>query len=410
MNCLQDRLQQRFYRYLAIPSQSDAAAGTVPSTPGQLQLARLLAEELTAYGLSDIHIDEHGIVYARRPGDRPAAPSIGFVAHLDTVDVGLSPEIKPQVLTYQGEDLCLNRAADIWFRAEDHPEAIPYIGEPIIFSDGTSVLGADNKAAVTVIMELMQNLQTTEQDLGDIHVAFVPDEEIGLRGAKRMDLTRFAVDFAYTIDCCDLGEVVYETFNAGTAIVDIKGTPAHPMAAKNVLVNPVTLAHDFMASFNAAERPEHTEGREGFYYFSHLHAQPESARLTVAIRDHDRPRYEQRKRYIEAAVALLQQRHPGAGISCHIEDVYSNIGDALGQDNTALDLIFASLDELAITPRVIPMRGGTDGAALSARGLITPNYFTGALNFHSRFEFLPLSSFTQSYCVTRAICTRAGQL
>lgn len=409
MNKLGKQLEQRFFRYLAIESQSDAAATVVPSTEGQRDLAKLLAKELESYGLKEIYIDEHAILYAVRPGNKPSAPKIGFVTHLDTVDVGLSPVIKPQTLKYEGKDLCLNAQEDIWFKASEHPEAAPYISEEIIFSDGTSVLGADNKAAVTVVMELMDKLQQADFDCGDIYVAFVPDEEIGLRGSKIMDLSRFKVDFAYTIDCCDLGEVVYETFNAASIEVTIKGVTAHPMSAKNVLLNPIRVAHDFIGCFDRFDTPEHTEQREGYFYVTDLVANPDNAKIKMAIRDFDRNSYEARKRYIGEAIELIRARHPRAKIDFKIEDVYSNISDSLGDDRTAIDLIFEALKIQNVEPKVIPMRGGTDGSALSARGILTPNYFTGALNFHSRFEFLPLSSFEKSYLVSESICRLVGQ-
>ncbi|HBO23857.1 peptidase T [Providencia sp.] len=409
MNELGKQLEQRFYRYLTIESQSDASATVVPSTEGQRELAKLLAQELESYGLKDIYIDDHAILYAVRPGSNPLAPKIGFVTHLDTVDVGLSPVIKPQTLKYEGEDLCLNTQENIWFRSVEHPEASPYIGEEIIFSDGTSVLGADNKAAVTVVMELMNKLQHADFDCGDIYVAFVPDEEIGLRGSKIMDLSRFKVDFAYTIDCCALGEVVFETFNAASIEVSIKGITAHPMSAKNVLLNPIRVAHDFIGCFDRFDTPEHTEHREGYFYFTDLIANPDNAKIKMAIRDFDRNSFEARKRFINESVELIRSRHPRATIEFKIDDVYSNISDSIGDDRTAINLIFEALDVQGVEANVIPMRGGTDGSALSARGVLTPNYFTGALNFHSRFEFLPISSFEKSYLVSETICRLVGQ-
>lgn len=409
MNELGKQLEQRFYRYLAIESQSDAASTIVPSTEGQRELAKLLAEELESYGLKDIYIDEHAILYAMRPGNKPTAPKIGFVTHLDTVDVGLSPVIKPQTLKYEGKDLCLNANENIWFKTAEHPEAAPYVGENIIFSDGTSVLGADNKAAITVVMELMNKLQHADFDCGDIYVAFVPDEEIGLRGSKIMDLSRFQVDFAYTIDCCALGEVVFETFNAASIEVSIKGITAHPMSAKNVLLNPIRVAHDFIGCFDRFDTPEHTEQREGYFYVTDLVANPDNAKIKMAIRDFDRNSYEARKRFIEQSIELIRARHPKAKIEFRIDDVYSNISDSLGDDRTAIDLIFDALKIQGVEANVIPMRGGTDGSALSARGILTPNYFTGALNFHSCFEFLPVSSFEKSYLVSETICRLVGQ-
>ncbi|MDI7494615.1 peptidase T, partial [Cronobacter dublinensis] len=263
---LGSQLTRRFFRYLAITSQSDASATTLPSTPGQHEMARALADELQTLGLEQIIIDEHATVTAVKKGTVPGAPRIGFITHTDTVDVGLSPEIHPQILMFTGEDLCLNAKEDIWLRVNERPEIKAYLNEEIIFSDGTSVLGADNKAAVTVVMTLLENL-TPEMRHGDIVVAFVPDEETGLRGAKALDLARFDVDFAYTIDCCELGEVVYENFNAAQAEIRFTGVTAHPMASKGVLVNPLLMATDFINHFDRQETPEHTAGREGYVWF-----------------------------------------------------------------------------------------------------------------------------------------------
>lgn len=405
---LSEQLVQRFYRYLAVTSQSDAAATTLPSTPGQHDMAKMLAAELQQLGLQDVQIDEHAIVTARKPGNQPDAPRIGFIAHIDTVDVGLSPDIHPQRLRFEGQDLCLNAEQQIYLRTAEHPEILRYQGEEIIFSDGTSVLGADNKAAVTVVMTLLENL-TSEDRHGDILVAFVPDEEIGLRGAKALDLARFDVDFAYTIDCCELGEVVYENFNAAAAEIDIVGVTAHPMSAKNVLINPIRVAYDIMSQFDPLDTPEHTEGREGYFWFNDLIANANSAKLKISIRDFDNTSFQARKARIGEVVESVAARYPRAQVSYHVSDIYSNISNSLGEDRRAIDLIFASMAELGIEPNVIPMRGGTDGAALSTQGLLTPNYFTGAHNFHSRFEFLPISSFEKSYQLTRTLCLLAAK-
>lgn len=401
---LEKQLQKRFFRYVAIESQSSAESSTIPSTKSQWNMVELLSKELKEMGLADVHIDEHGVLTAFRKGTVATAPTIGFIAHVDTVDVGLSPNIYPQILKYEGKDFCLNKEKNIWFKRNEHPEAERYIGEEIIFSDGTSVLGADNKASVTCIMELMSRLQVNPVDCGDIYVAFVPDEEIGLRGAKVMDLDRFKVDFAYTIDCCEEGELVYETFNAASVVIKIVGVTAHPMSAKGVLVNPLHVAQDLMGCFDRLDTPEHTEGREGYFWVTGLTGNANDAVMQMNIRDFDRNSYEARKKYIGDAVALIQARHPKAKISYEVTDVYSNIADSLGDDRTALDLLLGAFEAENITPNIIPMRGGTDGSALSKRGIFTPNYFTGALNFHSRFEFLPLSAFAKSYQVTEKLC------
>lgn len=401
-------LTERFFRYLAVESQSDAKAATLPSTPGQQRLAALLADELRAMGLSEVVLDAHATVTAVKPGTCPDAPKIGFIAHLDTVDVGLSPSIRPQILRFTGEDICLNPENDIWLRVAEHPEIAPWAGHDIIFSDGASVLGADNKAAIAVIMTLLDRLGPQDRH-GDIHVAFVPDEEIGLRGAKALDLARFACDFAYTIDCCELGEVVIENFNAASAELVFTGVSAHPMSAKGVMVNPLLMAFDYIAQFDRAETPERTEGREGYVWFSEAVAGPSEARLRVMIRDFDRESFGARKQRLQEVAQLIAARYPTARVACTMSDTYGNIHDSLGADRRSVDLLFGAMAALQIQPRQIPMRGGTDGAALSARGLPTPNFFTGAYNFHSRFEFLPVAAFEKSFEVARMICLLAAQ-
>jgi len=405
---LASQLTQRFFRYLAITSQSDAAATTLPTTPGQHEMARELANELETLGLSDIVIDDHATVTAVKKGNVPGAPRIGFITHTDTVDVGLSPDIHPQILTFSGTDLCLNAEQQIWLRVDEHPEILAYPNEEIIFSDGTSVLGADNKAAVTVVMTLLENL-TAEHQHGDIVVAFVPDEEVGLRGAKALDLKRFDVDFAWTIDCCELGEIVYENFNAAQAQIRFTGVTAHPMSAKGVLVNPLLMATDYINHFDRLQTPEHTANREGYVWFNGMEAVQGYAVLSASIRDFDKARFEARKQQIGEVAELIAQAHPTARVEFDVTDVYSNISNAIGEDRRAVDLIFEAMEQAGVTPKPTPMRGGTDGAALSAKGILTPNFFTGAHNFHSRFEFLPLKSFEASYNVALQLCLLAAR-
>lgn len=407
---LAEALVQRFFRYLSVTSQSDAAAKQLPSTPGQHRLAEVLRDELRQLGVEALHLDDNSILTAHLPGNTPGAPVIGFVAHLDTVDVGLSPDIRPQRLRFEGEDLLLNPAADLWLRVAEHPEILPYRGQEILFGDGTSVLGADNKAAIAVLMTLAAQLRQGGIPHGDIHLAFVPDEEIGLRGAKALDLARFPVAFAYTIDCCERGEVVWETFNAATAKIGITGVTAHPMAAKGVLVNPILLATELMGQLDPAQTPERTEGREGYWWVQGITGNQNAAQLQINIRDHDAARFAARKQTLRELAQALAERHPRARVTCEIEDSYGNIADSLGDDQRPVAMMLQALTDLQITPRPIAMRGGTDGSALSARGIPTPNYFTGALNFHSRFEFLPVPAFLDSYRVTERLCRLvAGQ-
>lgn len=405
---LSSQLIQRFFRYLSISSQSDPNSASLPSTQGQYEMARTLADELALLDMDDIIVDEHATVTAVKKGNIPGAPRIGFITHIDTVDVGLSPDIHPQILKFTGEDLCLNAEKDIWLRVKEHPEILKYRGEDIIFSDGTSVLGADNKAAVSVVMTMLENL-TSEHQHGDIVVAFVPDEETGLRGDKSLDLQRFSVDFAWTIDCCESGEIVYENFNAASAEIRFTGVTAHPMSAKNVLVNPLLMACDYINEFDRLETPENTAGREGYIWFNGMNAGQSNAVLQASIRDFDQSSFTRRKQQIAAVAHKISSRYPTARVEFTITDIYSNISNALNKDRRAVDLLFESMNMLGITPKPIPMRGGTDGAVLSARGILTPNFFTGAHNFHSIFEFLPLKSFEESYNVAFQLCLLAAR-
>ena len=408
MSQLTQQLLDRFLRYVNIPSQSRAGISSVPSTQDQWHMARQLEAELEIMDLEDLHLSDRCVLTGYLPANLPegftgSVPKIGFCCHLDTVDVNLSPEVHPQVVrNYPGGDLVLNAEKGILMKAAEHPELADYVGQDIVFTDGTSVLGADNKAAVANVMTMLQYFTDhPEIHHGAIYVAFVPDEEVGLKGSKAMDISRFPVDFAYTIDCCALGEVVYETFNAGSAQVDIQGVSARPMHAKGNLVNPTLLAVDFANFFDRKETPECTEGKEGYIWIKSIQSNATHATVQLAIRDHDKARYEARKQTILANVERLKHQEPRAQVRCTLEDIYGNIADAMTPDNRqAVDFLYEALDELAITPKTIAMRGGTDGSYLSTRGIFTPNYFTGALNFHSRYEFLPLPSLEKSCQVT----------
>ena len=264
------------------------------------------------------------------------------------------------------------------------------------------MLGADNKAALANVMTMLWVLQQDPAiPHGEIYIAFVPDEEIGLLGSKAMDLNRFPVDYAYTIDCCGKGELVYETFNAGTASLDITGVTAHPMSSKNNVVNPILAAVDFIDLLDRAETPEHTEKAEGFLWVNGMQADSLRAHVTISIRDHDLSKYNAKKAYLADCAGMIRKKYPRASVQLQIDDVYGNIRDAVTDENRGcIDDLFAAMRELGIRPDVIAMRGGTDGSYLSTKGILTPNYFTGAHNFHAVCEFLPMSSFELSCRVT----------
>ncbi len=405
---LADRLIERFFRYLAVTSQSDPSVRAIPCTPGQWDMARLLEAELRQLGLTEIHLDEHAVLTVRLPATVAGAPRLGFCAHIDTVDVGLSPDIHPRRVAFADTDICLNAERDIWLRAAEHHELLPHVGQDLIVGDGASVLGADNKAAVTILMDLLGTLSREAPPHGDIVVAFVPDEEVGLRGSKALDLARFPVDFAFTIDGCEVGEFVFETFNAAQVTIDIEGVTAHPISAKGVLVNPVLIVADLIRRFDPLDTPEHTEGREGYCYVTAIGANTATAMVKMSLRDFDPAGLARRKEMVLEAVAATRAAHPRAKVTCAIEDSYSNIADSLGNDRRCLDLLQRGFADLGIEPRIIPLRGGTDGSALSLRGIPTPNYFTGGLNFHSRFECLPVPSFVLAYRLTERLCRLAA--
>lgn len=401
---MQQKLIQRFFKYLSIPSQSDASSQTLPSTQGQYELAKLLRDELLELGLEEVKLQDNAILTAKLKGNTPTQYSVGFCAHLDTVDIGLSPVINPQILTYNGEPLLLNAKEQIYIDPLERPELQAYKGEEIIFSDGTSVLGADDKAAIANIMTLLEYLTSSNAPHGDVYVCFLPDEEIGLKGAKALDLKDFPANFAYTIDCCCKGEFIYETFNAGSAKIEIEGVSAHPMNAKGVLLNPTLIAIDIANCFDRLSTPENTENDEGYIWIQEIHSNQVQASMLLNIRDHHKNKYEEKKQYIQEVISLAQKRYPRAKIKLNLEDTYSNIKDSLTpQNQIALDVLDEAFSQCGIQKKIICMRGGTDGSALSAKGLFVPNFFTGAHNFHSKFEFLPISSFISSFEVSKKI-------
>lgn len=405
-------LVERFYRYVSIPSQSHDNGGVqVPSTEGQWDMARQLKKECEELGLVDLEISDACVLTGKLPARLPegmqhTVPAVGFCTHIDTVDVCLSPEIHPHIVqAYDGGDIVLNKEQNIVMTTAEHPELLQFTGQDIIVTDGTSVLGSDNKAAVANVMTALSTLASDPSLYhGDIYVAFVPDEECGLFGSKNMDFSKFPVDFAYTIDSCNVGEVVYETFNAGSAEVVIHGVSAHPMSAKGVLVNPTLLAVDFVNMFDRQETPECTEGKEGYIWCQSIQSNQSTATVHLNIRDHNKAKYEEKKQKIRDNAAALQAANPRAKVECRITDTYGNIADAVTDDNRkAIDYIYEAMKQLNIEPKTIAMRGGTDGSFISTKGILTPNYFTGGMNFHSRFEFLPVPSLKKSYEMTMTI-------
>lgn len=403
---IKEKLLENFLNYLSISSQSNEDKLEIPSSPGQVLLAKKLAKELGDLGLKDININEFSVLQARlepRGIDGDKAKKIAWVCHLDTVDVGLSDKINPRLIrNYEGGDIILNSKEDIRIKAEDEKDLVNYINDDIIVTDGNSVLGADNKAAIANVMTALWYLKENPSiSHGEIFIAFVPDEEIGLRGVRKIDFDKFDVDFAYTIDCCKLGELVYETFNAASGRLKIKGVSAHPMASKGKLVNPIMIAHDFISMLDRAKMPEHTEKREGYIWITDINSDVVNCEIKLNIRNHDKEKFEASKDYLRHICEILKTRYKKAKIELEIEDVYRNIMDSVNDKNhVAIDKLKETFEKLKIKAEIIPMRGGTDGSYLSTRNILTPNYFTGAHNFHSNKEFLPMNSFYKSFLVT----------
>lgn len=389
-------LVEDFLRYVKISSQSDASKSNTPTSQGQLELAKVLKSELESLGLSEIKLNDNGILTALLEGDK-SKTSLGFVAHLDTIDVGLSPVVKPQILKFEGKDLDLGNAI---LEVSKRPEIQQYLNEDIIFSDGSSVLGADNKAAIAVIMNLVKTLKTSEINHPDIFLAFVPDEEIGLLGSKQLNLDDFRTTHPYTIDCCEVGELMYETFNAASAKLNIVGVSAHPMNAYKVMLNPTLLANEFINLFDRLQTPENTKDKEGYIWINEMHSNQNEANVYLNIRDHDKAKFEEKKSYIKTCVEFMQNKYKKASFTLEMSDTYYNLKDALNDNNKdSLDKLYEAFKMSNVEAKTIAMRGGTDGSALSVKGLFTPNFFTGAHNFHSRFEFLPVKSLEKSYKV-----------
>ena len=405
MNKNQTNLLNRFLKYSSIPSQSKEGVAEVPSTLGQFILAKELKKELEEMGLDSINLSSYGVLTARLKGNGDY-PKIGWICHLDTADISLSEVVHPILVeNYLEEEIKQKNGKRI--TTETNPELKKHIGKDILFSDGTSVLGADDKAAISIVMEAISIIIENSLEHGDIYLAFTPDEEVGLKGAKALDLSLFPVDWAYTIDCQEKGEVVWETFNAGKATVRIEGVSAHPMSSKGVLVNPILVTTDIISLLPEKQRPEKTEGKEGFIWVKGIKGDSSNAELSILIRDHDKEKYEEKKRVIEEAVKVARSNNPRAKLTLEIEDTYSNLIESMNDKNRiAVDNLKTALKINGIEEKPMAMRGGTDGSFISTKGIFVPNYFTGASNFHSTSEFWPLEDGEASLKVTLSLMTQ----
>lgn len=402
---------ERFLKYVSFDTQSAEDSGTTPSTEKQWILARYLKEELEGIGLTEVEIDEHAYVYATLPAntDKPL-PTVGFIAHMDTSPDCSGKDVKPRIVKdYDGSDIVLDEAAGIVTSPKKFPELLDHVGEDIIVTDGHTLLGADDKAGIAEIVQAMAYLIAhPEIKHGRIRVGFNPDEEIGL-GAHRFNVEKFGCDFAYTMDGGELGELEFENFNAASAKVEVTGVSVHPGYAKNKMVNAARVATEYASLMPAAETPERTAEYEGFYHLLGMNGNVEKASLTYIIRDHDRARFEERKEYAAAVGELLNKKYGAGTVKVTLADQYYNMREKVEPVMHIIDTALDAMKDCGIQPRVRAIRGGTDGAQLSFKGLPCPNIFAGGLNFHGPHEFLPISSLEKASMVVVKICERVGR-
>lgn len=384
----------RFLRYVKYDTQSDELTNLTPSTPGQFAFAQILEKELRELGLEEISLDENGYLMATLPAntDKKGVPTVGFIAHLDTSPDMSGRNVNPRIVkAYEGGDITLNEADNIILSPSQFPELLNYLGQDLIVTDGTTLLGADDKAGIAEIISAVVYLQKhPEIKHGKIRVAFNPDEEIG-QGAHKFDVERFGADWAYTMDGGEIGELEYENFNAVVAKVTFKGRNVHPGYAKHKMVNSIRMANQFILMLPRWETPEHTEGYEGFYHLVQIEGDVEKTTLTYIIRDHDRDRFERRKKELEHLVRKTNNEFPEC-CAIEIKDQYYNMREKIEPVMHIIEIAKQAMKDAGVTPKVQPIRGGTDGAQLSFKGLPCPNIFAGGLNFHGRFEFVPVPS------------------
>jgi tripeptide aminopeptidase len=388
----------RFLKYVQFDTQSDETSNSVPSTSKQLKLAQVIVDELKGFGLQDVRLSEQGYVYATLPANTSKSiPGIGFIAHLDTSPDFSGENVSPKLIeNYDGTDILINPEKKIILSPAEFPELNNYVGQTLITTDGTTLLGADDKAGVAEIMTAVEYLTShPEIEHGKICIGFTPDEEIG-RGADHFDVQGFGADFAYTVDGGAIGELEYENFNAAKAIVQVHGRNVHPGHAKNKMINSILLANEFISHLPPAETPANTEGYEGFYHLNDISGNVELTTLHHIIRDFNQASFEKRKENLLLLVEELNQEFGADTFSIKITDQYQNMKTQIEPVIHIVDKAFAAMEAVGVTPQVRPIRGGTDGARLSFMGLPTPNIFTGGHNFHGKYEFIPAFAMEKS--------------
>ncbi|MTK54483.1 peptidase T [Paludibacter sp.] len=403
------KLVDRFLKYVSFVTTSDEKTGLTPSTPGQLIFANYLADELKNIGLIDVSVSEYGYVMGTLPSNTDlAVPTIGFIAHMDTSPDMTGKHPKPRIVKqYDGSDIVLDKEENIVLAPSEFPELLQYKGQDIIVTDGKTLLGADDKAGIAEIMTALENLVANPSlKHGKIRVAFTPDEEIGM-GASKFDVEKFAADWAYTLDGGEIGELEYENFNAAAATVTFKGRNVHPGYAKHKMLNSMRVANQFAGMLPRHETPEHTEGYEGFYHLTSMEGNVEKTTLTYIIRDHDRDRFEKRKKEVQHLVNKINSEFPGCA-SVELKDQYFNMREKIEPVMHIVTIAEEAMKEVGVKPNVKAIRGGTDGSQLSFKGLPCPNIFAGGHNFHGRFEYVPIPSMQKAVDVILKIVEKVA--
>ena len=402
-------ITERFLNYTKFDTQSSEESETVPSTSKQLIFARYLKDELEEVGLQDVSLDDKGYIYATLPANtKDACPVIGFISHYDTSPDCSGANIKPRIVNnYSGGDIELSEG--IMLSPNKFPELLQHTGEDLIVTDGHTLLGADDKAGIAEIVQAMVYLKEHKEiKHGKIRVAFNPDEEIGM-GAHHFDVEKFGCEWAYTMDGGDVGELEFENFNAASAKITINGVSVHPGYAKGKMLNASLLAVEFAGMLPADETPETTEGYQGFYHLTGMQTQTEQAKLSYIIRDHDREKFEDRKRFIKRVVDQMNEKYGEGTVVADINDQYYNMKEKIDPQMHVIDLVLRAMQESGVPPKVRPIRGGTDGAQLSFKGLPCPNIFAGGINFHGPYEFVPIQSMEKAMQVIVKICELTAQ-
>ena len=386
------KITNRFLNYVSYPTMSDETSETVPTTAKQLVLSRAIAEELIELGLEEVELDDKGYLYATLPSNvEDSTITLGLVAHVDTSDACADYPIKTKIVKYDGENICLNEEKGIYLTKEEYPCLDKYVGDDLIVTNGTTLLGADDKAGVCAIVSAIENVINSGVKHGKIRICFTPDEEVG-RGADHFDVEKFGADYGYTVDGGALGEIEYENFNAASAVVKFNGVSIHPGSAKDKMKNASLMAMDFNALLPVDEIPAKTEGYEGFFHLIEMSGECENATLVYIIRDHDIDKFTHKKELLLECAEKINEKYGEGSCEAIVKDSYFNMKEIIDNHMYTIDRAVEAMEQVGVKPIIMPIRGGTDGARLSFMGLPCPNICTGGENFHSRFEFLSVQS------------------